>query len=378
MSQDHATSSPSSNVINDKYINHSNVESNDNEHVSLKECCFDAYEFEMDQNSGNVKGRLHNHLSFWKDIQANGFLLDVIENGYSIPFIETPPKMFRRNNKSALHNADFVSVAVSDLLSKGCVVKVKVHPYVVSPLSVATNKSGKKRLILDLHELNRYVWKAKVNFEDYKVALTYFQDQHFMFKFDFKSGYHHLDIADWCQTYLGFSWEGHFYVFTVLPFGLSSSPFIVTKCLRPLVRFWREHGLNIVLYLDDGWCINQTYRSALTDAEFVFELLRDAGFLGNIEKSVFTTIQSIVWLGLCWNTSTFAISIPDTRISEIAASIGCLLNNKAYVTARRLAKIGGRIISLIPVIGNVARIKTRSLFRCIGSAAFLGQSVLFM
>ena len=73
------TSSPSSSVIYDKYINHSNVESNNNEHVSLKGCCFDAYEFEMDQNSGNVKGRLHDHLSFWKDIQANGFVLDVIK-----------------------------------------------------------------------------------------------------------------------------------------------------------------------------------------------------------------------------------------------------------------------------------------------------------
>ena len=103
------TSSPSSSVINDKYINHSNVESNDNEHVSLKECCFDAYEFEIDQNSGNVKGTLHDHLSFWQGIQANGYVLDVIENGYSIPFIETLPKMFRRNNKSAVLNADFVS-----------------------------------------------------------------------------------------------------------------------------------------------------------------------------------------------------------------------------------------------------------------------------
>ena len=70
-------------------------------------------------------------------------------------------------------------------------------------------------------------------------------------------------------------------------------------------------------------------------------------------------------MGLCWNASTFAISIPDNRISEIVASIECLLSNKVYVTARRLAKIGGRIISLMPVIGNVARIKTRSLFRCI-------------
>ena len=87
---------PKTNImINDKYIIQSNVESNGNEHVLLKECCFDAYEFEIDQNSGNAKGRLYDHLSFWQGIQANGFVLDVIENGYSMPFIETPPTMLQ-------------------------------------------------------------------------------------------------------------------------------------------------------------------------------------------------------------------------------------------------------------------------------------------
>ena len=95
-----------------------------------------------------------------------------------------------------MENVDFVSEAVSDLLRKNCIIKVKCTPKVVSPLTVALNKSGKKRLILDLHELNRYIWKAKVKFEDYKVALTYFQGQHFMFKFDLKSGYHLIDIAE--------------------------------------------------------------------------------------------------------------------------------------------------------------------------------------
>ena len=93
--------------------------------------------------------------------------------------------------------------------------------------------------------------------------------------------------------------HGHFYVFTVLLFGLSSSPFILTKCLSPLVKIRREHGLNIVLYLDDSWCINHTYHSALADTNFVFESFRDAGFLVNIEKSVFTPTQALVWLGLC-------------------------------------------------------------------------------
>ena len=46
-----------------------------------------------------------------------------------------------------------------------------------------------------------------------------------MFTFDLKSGYHHVDICPAQCKYLGFAWESdgvkHYYVFTVLPFGLA-------------------------------------------------------------------------------------------------------------------------------------------------------------
>ena len=69
-------------------------------------------------------------------------------------------------------------------------------PYIVSPFSVATNSSGKKRLILDLSILNLFVRKYKVKFEDWNLAVEYFQENCYMlmFKFDLKSGYFHADI----------------------------------------------------------------------------------------------------------------------------------------------------------------------------------------
>ena len=51
-------------------------------------------------------------------------------------------------------------------------------------------------------------------------------------------------INETFQSYLGFSWKidgkvRHF-VFTVLPFGLNSVPFLFTKIFRPLVKHWRK------------------------------------------------------------------------------------------------------------------------------------------
>ena len=78
-----------------------------------------------------------------------------------------------------------------------------------------------------------------------------------MFKFDMKSGYHHVDIAYPHQQFLGFAWPldssiDRFFCFNVLPFGLSSAPYLFTKLFRPLVRHWRAQGFHFALHLDDG------------------------------------------------------------------------------------------------------------------------------
>ena len=69
-------------------------------------------------------------------------------------------------------------------------------PTVVNPLSASVQSNGKKRLNLDLQHPNYFVMKSKVKFEDSKTMLFSFVDtsQNWLFSFDIKSGYHHIDI----------------------------------------------------------------------------------------------------------------------------------------------------------------------------------------
>jgi hypothetical protein len=66
-----------------------------------------------------------------------------------------------------------------------------------------------------------------------------------------KSGYHHIDICSEHEQFLGFQWafnsaKPRYFCFTVLPFGLSSAPYLFTKLFKPLVRHWRSRGFRIV------------------------------------------------------------------------------------------------------------------------------------
>ena len=110
----------------------------------------DFYEYEQGNRSILVKGRLKQNVKFRKDIGSSDFVIDVIGNGYKIPFFSLPPRSESSNNKSAIKERSFVSEAILDLLEKGLIVKCKFRPCIVNPLTVSVQNSGKKRLILDL------------------------------------------------------------------------------------------------------------------------------------------------------------------------------------------------------------------------------------
>ena len=47
-----------------------------------------------------VNGRLIKSFDFWKtELKANSFILDVISNGYQIPFIDEPSPVLLKNNR---------------------------------------------------------------------------------------------------------------------------------------------------------------------------------------------------------------------------------------------------------------------------------------
>ena len=174
------------------------------------------------------------------------------------------------------------------MLKCGSVIEAE-KPEVINPLSVSINSSGKKCLI-DFRHVNTHVYRDKIKFEDWKCFENYLEGKEkYQFNFNLKNDYHHINILEIHQKLLGFSWvfKGNikFFVFTVLPFGLTSAPFILTKVVRPLVKYWRLNSVKIICFLDDGIGIEYNYEETNRKSEFVQETLTKSGFIPSIQKS---------------------------------------------------------------------------------------------
>jgi hypothetical protein len=150
-----------------------------------------------------------------------------------------------------------VNDAINELLLQRCIEEIEKRPPIINPLSVSIQSSGKKRLILDLRHVNQFAYKQKFKCEDIKTFIQLIDKEYYMFKFDLKSAYHHVEIYAEHRQYLSFAWdfgdsEFRYFLFCVSPFALSSAPFIFTKLLKHLTTFWRNKGIPIAVYLDDG------------------------------------------------------------------------------------------------------------------------------
>ena len=73
----------------------------------------------------------------------------------------------------------------------------------------------------------------------------------YMFTADLQDGYYHINMHESALPYLGFQWNGIFYTYKVLLFGLAISPLVFSKIMRSIVSHLQQLGHRVSVYLDD-------------------------------------------------------------------------------------------------------------------------------
>ena len=319
-----------------------------------------------------VHGRLQRCIDWWVSIHAPDFVLRIIRYGYFLCFTSLPPPFHAKNSPSAFRHSQFVTDELSSLLHAGAIESVAVESvHIVSPLGVVPKKNGKLRLILDLRFLNLFLADQHFALEDLRVIPGLFAPGCFFFTFDLKSGYHHISVASEHRKYLGFSWNmagsTQYFVFAALPFGLKSAPFVFTKVLRPLVARWRNKGMRIFMYLDDGTAGAGSETQAHSWAAVVRADLSSAGFVINEEKSNFHPRQRAVVLGYVVDSVDNLVLVSPERVARFKSLLLSVLglSVETSVPARTLAKITGSLSSMWLAFGCIVRLQTRALHACV-------------
>jgi hypothetical protein len=203
-----------------------------------------------------------------------------------------------------------------------------------------------------------------------------FESSHYGGTVDVASAYHHVEMAPESTPFLGFEWEGTFYCFDVLPFGLSSAPWLFTQIMGHSVRTLRTGGISLIAYLDDLIFAHATAHGAVSSARRLVHTLRQFGWLVHPTKCVGVSeaAQTFVALGTLVDLATHTYAVPPATVDRILAGVTALLTGPPSVGVRTVARVKGLLSSTWVATGVAARVRTRALDQTIQSRPSTGTS----
>lgn len=239
-----------------------------------------------------IAGRLCDHFDYWKRITTDRFVLRCIK-GYRIPFAQPVCQFYDyREPSRSVTELHLLIQAIDQLLRKGVIVKcTPVQGQYLSSYFLVPKSNGEHRFILNLKGLNQYICTEHFKMQDLRTAVKLILQDYFLASLDLQDAYFLVSIDPPCRKYLRFIFQNTLYEFTVLPFGLCTSPYIFTKIMKPVMGYLRSNGLLSVDYLDDILLIGETYDECRKNVEVTRALLESLGFILNKKKCQFTPPQ---------------------------------------------------------------------------------------
>ena len=309
-----------------------------------------------------MRGKLKACAAVWRATVVNQLVLSWVLQGFPLMWSTGPPQQtfWGKNHQSALDNSEFVSNTIQDLLRAGTIQCQESRPFMTCPLGVVEQK-GKFRLIWDGREVNKHLHVPEFRYESLRQVPGWLRPDDFMFTLDLKSGYHHMDIRESDWQYLGFEWQGIFYTFTQLPFGLASACWAFTKLMREVMRTWRKQGWRCSGYIDDQLHAHQEASVLKTRRTSILSLLESLGFCVNCKNSMLgEPLKRVRHLGMLVDTSLGVFIVPDVKRARLLDNVKSALSCRR-MKVRSLASIKGQLLSMSWAFGPVARLYTRAI-----------------
>ncbi|CAK1602664.1 unnamed protein product [Parnassius mnemosyne] len=170
-----------------------------------------------------------------------------------------------------------------------------------------------------------------------------------MANIDLKDAYFCLPIHSTSCKFLRFYFSNKLYEFQVLPFGLSSAPYVFTKLMKPIVTYLRKQGFSSVNYLDDFLCIENSFEKCEQNVKATCKLLESLGFIINYNKSKLIPEKNCKFLGFILDSENYVLGIPEVKRNDLYKKLKTFCKAKTC-TIRCFASLIGSLIAVCPAI----------------------------
>lgn len=200
-------------------------------------------------------------------------------------------------------------------LAEGVIEEVAEEEVLFVLANFVIQQGEKKRIIYDARRINLWLEDGTVQYE--QLFWLELLACPFMSKVDLQSGYYQVPLAEEDRQWVGFRFEGKYFRWKILPFGLSSAPKAFTKLLKVLAWRWRQKGIRVLVYLDDIWFGALSFQEWLKAAWIILADLEDAGLRVSLKKLFLGPYAVIEFLGLLVDGVARVLFVPERKIAKL-------------------------------------------------------------
>ena len=236
-----------------------------------------------------VGARLQNFWKTWLDLGAGPKVVQILKEGYTLPF-QTRPKLVRFPTVISCYGNpqrnSYLLEALHQLIDKNAVELVRNQSSLsfFNRLFLVPKPNNRWRPIFDLSNLNFFLKSEKFKMETPETIRTSLQQGEWITSIDFKDAYFHIPIQEQSRKYLRFHVQGQTYQFKALPFGLSTAPLEFTVVVKEVKLMAIHKGIRIHQYLDDWLVRAGSYQVCLQHTQELVQICQRLGWIVNLEK----------------------------------------------------------------------------------------------
>ena len=143
--------------------------------------------------------------------------------------------------------------------------------------------------------------------------------------------------------------------------GLSSSPRIITKVMKPPLAYLRQTGCTVSGYTDDFFIQGNDFRECYSSLEEAVLLFLQLGFHIHPEKSVLIPSQSLTFLGFNLNPVSMTVTLTQEKRDQLEPLCTEPVDGEDW-SIRFVAKVIGKVVSALPGV-EFGRLHYRNLER---------------
>lgn len=192
----------------------------------------------------------------------------------------------------------------------------------------------------------------------------------YMTSLDDASAFHHILLRPSSWPLFGIAYKGVDYVWCVLPFGFSLSPWVYHTLGEAKASFQRSKGVPNLAYLDDTWRCNflathglpaRDQWLAAAEATYVAMLVSFlCGQFLSLKKCEIRPVPILQYLGIIGDSGTRTFRIPQDKLDKLHKLIRTALDDGG-LAYRTLQRIAGKCMSMTVAI-RPASLWTHAMF----------------